>query len=266
MSEFSGLVDSHFHSLSMRTKGLDPHECLERFFSQGGRWALDVAVGIAGWQLRQELALAFKGVYLTAGFHPSEAPGVSEGDWETLQGQLANPKTLALGEVGLDWYRGRDSAGVQREVFRRQVGLALKANLPLVIHNREADTELIQDLDAERWSGKGILHCFSSDLSMARRGLDRGFLLSFAGNVTYPSAAALREVARWVPSDQILVETDSPYLSPQGFRSQPNEPLLAGHTAAFIAELRGVNLADFLEQTGRNFARLLGPKLTDPEL
>ena len=265
MAQFPGLVDSHFHSLSMRGKNLDPHAALVRFFAAGGRWALDVAVDADGWDERQAVATEFSGVFLSAGLHPSRAANLTEHDWSLLAGQLSSPLTLALGEVGLDWYRGREHEAAQRTVFRRQLGLARDAGLPLIVHNRDADRELLEDLDAEGWRGNGIFHCFSSDLAMARQGLDRGFLLSFAGNVTYPSSHALRDVARWAPADRLLVETDSPYLSPQGHRKSPNEPLNAGYTAEVLAELRGVSLVELLEQTAANFARVMGPRLTDPK-
>lgn len=256
MNEFPGLVDSHFHLLSLVEKGLDPAQCLAEFFASGGRYALDVAVDTHGWDQRLAWGVGEERLWFTAGIHPSEASaGV---DLSLLVAQLDHPRCLAVGEIGLDWFRGRDDEVLQRELFRTQLDLAATRGLPIVIHNRQADQELLEDLDSVGWSNQGIQHCFSSDLAFARQALDRGFLLSFAGNLTYPSAANLREVASWAPLDRLLVETDAPYLSPQGFRGQPNRPVRAGTTAQFLANLRGLPLEEILSVTGDNFARLFG--------
>lgn len=257
MNEFPGLVDSHCHLLSLSQKGLDPRECLTEFFGAGGRWLLDVAVDTEGWDRRLSWGDDPR-VWFTAGIHPSEAGVIPPERWADLEAQVGHGRCRALGEIGLDWYRGRDHEGAQRELFRRQLVLAAQRDLPVVIHNRDADAEIIEDLDAEGWKGEGILHCFSSNLDFARRVLDRGFLLSFAGNLTYKSAHSLREVAAWAPLDRILVETDSPYLAPQAFRGQVNRPVHAGWTARCLAEVRGLDLATVLEATGGNFGRLLG--------
>jgi len=262
---FTGLIDSHFHSQSMVDKAMDVGECLTRFFAGGGELALDMAVHVRDGSAREELSERFPGVYIAAGIHPSEAGKVGGDDWILLRKQLSHPKALILGEIGLDWYRGRDREGAQRELFRRQLSLAQELAKPVSIHNREADKELLEDLAAEAWKGPGIFHCFSSDLTLARKGLDLGFYLSFAGNVTYPSSSALREVARWAPADRLLVETDSPYLSPQGFRGQPNQPLNASITATTIAQLRGESLEEFLQQTRSNFRTLVGWAVTGLE-
>jgi TatD DNase family protein len=258
MNEFPGLVDSHFHLLSLAEKGLDPAACLAEFFDAGGRWALDVAVETEGWDRRLAWGAHEPRLWFTAGIHPSEAVRTTDADLDAVAAQTLHPRCKALGEIGLDWFRGRADADPQRRLFRRQLELAAERKLPIVIHNREADVELLEDLDAVGWAGTGILHCFSSNLAFARQVLDRGFWISFAGNLTYPAAANLREVAAWAPLDRLLVETDAPYLAPQGHRGQPNRPALAGKTAAFLAQLRGLTLAEVLAVTGDNFVRLIG--------
>lgn len=258
MNEFPGLVDSHFHLLSLESKGLDPNTCLGEFFESGGRWALDVAVDTRDWVRRLAWGEGEPRIWYTAGIHPSEAATTVEVDWSTLADQLGHPRCLAVGEVGLDWYRGREDEQAQRRVFRAQIEMASARNLPLIIHNRQADAEVVEDLDASGWTGRGIQHCFSSDRSFARKALDRGFFLSFAGNLTYPSSHTLREVASWAPLDRILVETDSPYLAPQGFRGTPNRPRHAGITAQCLADLRSTTLPEILQITGDNFGRLFG--------
>lgn len=254
MNEYPGLVDSHCHLLSLSEKGLDPRVCLQEFFDAGGRWLLDVAVDTEAWN--QRLEWDDPRVFRTAGIHPSEAPLVTSDHWQRLEVQLNHPRCRAVGEMGLDWYRGRDHEGAQREVFRRQLDLGTARDLPVVIHNRDADAEILEDLDAVGWRGRGVLHCFSSNLDFARRVLDRGFFLSFAGNLTYKSAQTLRDVAAWAPLDRLLVETDSPYLAPQAFRGQVNRPVHAGRTAQCLADVRGLPLEAVLEATAENFARL----------
>ncbi|HTH14001.1 MAG TPA: TatD family hydrolase [Spirochaetia bacterium] len=258
MNEFPGLVDSHLHLLSLAQKGLDPVGCLAELFEAGGRWALDVAVDAHDWELRLGWGAQEPRLWYTAGIHPSEAHRTDASDLTAVAQQLEHPRCRAVGEIGLDWYRGRGDETAQRELFRAQLHLAGERNLPVVIHNREADRELLEDLDAVSWAGTGIQHCFSSDRSFARAALDRGFSLSFAGNLTYPSAANLRDVAAWAPLDRVLVETDAPFLAPQPVRGKPNRPVHAGHTARFLADLRGLPLEDVLVATGENFARLMG--------
>jgi TatD DNase family protein len=257
MNEYPGLVDSHFHLLSLVEKGLDPEHCVREFFEAGGRWALDVAVEPRHWEQRLAWATDAR-IGLTAGIHPSEAGRLGPGDLETVEVQAAHPRCLAIGEIGLDWYRGREHETAQRALFRDQLQLAQRLNLPVVIHNRESDREVIEDLDAVAWSGRGVMHCFSSDLAFARHALDRGFWLSFAGNLTYKSSAALREVAAWAPLDRLLVETDAPYLAPQAVRGRPNRPVHAGLTAQVLAESRGSTLGEILQATGNNYGRLVG--------
>jgi len=256
MNEFPGLVDSHFHLLSLESKGLDPRQCVSEFFDAGGRWALDVAVDAQGWDRRLAWGHGEPRLWYTAGIHPSEAAHATAADLQAVAAQLDHERCLAVGEIGLDWYRGREHEAAQRQLFRAQLALAAERHLPIVIHNREADRELLEDLAG--WSGTGIQHCFSSNREFARAALDLGFLLSFAGNLTYPSASALREVAAWAPLDRLLVETDSPFLAPQGVRGRPNRPVHAGLTARCLAELRGLPVGDVLQITGDNFARLLG--------
>jgi TatD DNase family protein len=242
---------------------MDVEDCLQRFFSHGAAFAVDVAVNTRGWAQRLDLAHRVGRLYLSAGVHPSEAAHAQDIDWESLEVQWQHPLTVAVGEIGLDWFRGRHEEGAQRSVFRRQLCRAAELGLPVILHNRSADSEVLEDLREVGWKGRGILHCFSSDQVFAQECLDLGFLISFAGNVTYPSAGGLREVARWVPKDRILIETDAPYLSPQGKRGTPNEPLNAGLTAEVLANLRGESLSEFLACTRENLAGLLGIGPTD---
>ena len=258
MNEFPGLVDSHFHLLSLQEKGLDPLVCLTEFFESGGRWGLDVAVGPQGWNERLAWGKDEPRLWYTAGIHPSEAWSATSEDLDAIGLQLNHPRCKAVGEIGLDWSRGREHEPSQRRLFRYQLTLAAARGLPVVIHNRESDLELLEDLDSVAWSGQGIQHCFSSDLAFARSALDRGFYLSFAGNLTYPSAGSLRDVAAWAPLDRLLVETDSPYLAPQKVRGKPNRMVNSALTVQCLAEVRRLSFEETLQITGDNFSRLFG--------
>ena len=258
MIEFPGLVDSHCHLMSLEQKGLDISACVGNFFEAGGRWLFDVAVDSRQWDQRLSWGESEPRLWYSAGIHPSGAQAFVDSDLAEVSRQLDHPRCLAVGEIGLDWYRGRDHEVAQRELFRQQVALAQAKSLPIVVHNRQADRELLEDLEALGWTGRGIQHCFSSDQDFARAALDRGFFLSFAGNLTYPSASGLRSVAAWAPLDRILVETDAPYLSPQGMRGQANQPRNAGLTAQCLAEVRGLALEEVLRVTGDNFGELMG--------
>jgi len=249
------LIDSHCHLRSLRDKGLDPGACLAEFFEKGGKWLVDVAVDEEGWDERLTWSLGLPTVGHSAGIHPSESQK-PESTLLKLEAQLQSPRCWAVGEIGLDWFRGRTQEAKQRDWFRRQLYLAQRAGLPIIIHNREADTEILEDLKEAGWNGEGILHCFSSDLPFARAVLDHGLTLSFAGNVTYPSAGRLREVAAWAPADRLLVETDSPYLAPQAVRGTTNRPVNVGHTGAVVAGTRGISEASFWESMERNFLRV----------
>ncbi len=257
MNEYPGLVDSHFHLLSLEKRGLDPAECCEEFFAAGGRWALDVAVDAQDWEKRLRWGAREPRLWYTAGVHPSEAGAYTAEDVAAVADQVKHPRCVAVGEIGLDWYRGRDDEQAQRTLFREMLNVAREASLPIVIHNRVADSELREELEAASWTLGGIQHCFSSDQTFARWALDRGFYLSFAGNLTYPANDSLRQVAAWAPLDRLLVETDAPYLSPQPLRGKPNRPVNAGLTAACLAELRRTTLPHLLAVTGDNFARLM---------
>ena len=258
MNSYPGLVDSHCHFLSLEAKGIDPLDCIGEFFAAGGSALLDVAVDHRSWERRLGWGRTDPRIWHTAGIHPSEAAQSKPEDLEAVGNQLLDARCVAVGEIGLDWFRGRNTELAQRELFRAQVQLAMVRGLPVVIHNRQADGEVIADLDEVRWAGQGIQHCFSSDISFARKALDRGFYLSFAGNSTYPSAGKIREAAAWAPLDRILVETDAPYLAPQPVRGKPCRPLHAGLTAQCLAEVRGLSVEEVLRATLENFCRLFG--------
>jgi TatD DNase family protein len=208
-----------------------------------------IAVGSGLDSCRATLAVADReeGVFAALGLHPHQAGEVEEGDVEQLRDLLAHPKAVAVGEAGLDHYRDYSPRDRQLEAFRAQTALAVSLGKPLVVHSRAADEETVAVLAELPEGTRVVLHCFSS-LGLLGPALERGWYVSFAGNVTYPNADELRTAAVRVPSDRLLAETDSPYLAPQPMRGRRNEPANVVHTLAALAEVRGVDSAG-LERT-----------------
>lgn len=205
------------------------------------------------------LALTQERVYAAAGIHPYYAATADDAGIQRLREMAANKRVVALGEMGLDYYKYNDTPrDVQRAGFERQLALAAELGLPIVIHNREADADLAAILDEHHASlAGGVMHCFGSDAAFAERCLVwKDFYISFAGNVTFPKAQPLRDAAAVVPLDRLLVETDAPYLAPQPVRGKRCEPAHVLHTAAALAEVKGVSVEQMNQTTAENAARL----------
>ncbi len=172
----------------------------------------------------------------------------------------ATPVARAVGEIGLDYHYDFSPRDVQQQVFRAQIRLARELQLPVVIHTREADADTVAILKEEgRGDLRGVLHCFTGDQTLARAGLDLGFYVSLAGIITFPKAAELRETARLVPLDRLLVETDSPYLAPVPYRGKRNEPAHVARVIATLADIHGVDAGDMARRTAANFHTLFRP-------
>ncbi len=256
------LIDTHCHLDEHSSQG-QPDELIARAKSAGV--AAFVVIGVGGEEpLEEALSLANERseVVATAGVHPHDAAKTSAALEARIEEALARPEVVAVGEVGLDYHYDLSPREQQAEVFRRFIQLAKRVHKPLVIHTRSAPAETLEILDSEgaRDVG-GIIHCFSEDLTFARRALDMDFDLSFSGIVTFKSAKSVHEVAAWAPSSRILVETDSPYLAPVPLRGKRCEPAFVVHTARRVAELRGVSEAQIAEETSLNACRRLGPAL-----
>ena len=196
-------------------------------------------------------------VVAIVGRHPNEATGFSEPDLDEIERAAADPRARAIGETGLDFYRDRAPREDQLRAFEAQIDLAVRLKLPLVVHTRAAEEETFALLRERAEDATVVLHCFSASGRLAEC-VERGWLCSFAGNVTYPRAGELQAAARDLPEELVLVETDSPFLSPQARRGRPNEPANVTHTAAFIAELRGVAYAELESAIERNAAGVFG--------
>jgi TatD DNase family protein len=202
-------------------------------------------------------------IYATIGIHPHEAKLASDTDFEELAQLAKRPKVIAWGEIGLDYFYDHSPRDVQQQVFLQQLQLAQSAKLPIVIHCRPSDRteDAWQDclkLLQQHWAASGlggVLHCFTGSWEHARRALDMGFMISFAGNVTFPKAQQIRETARQAPLDRMLIETDSPFLAPVPHRGKRNEPSFVKEVARQVGELRGLPTEEIGSQTANNFYR-----------
>jgi TatD DNase family protein len=281
------LTDSHAH-LDMYSDGLP--EVLARAHAAGVGTILAIGIGEGPHEMQRALQIAqeFSGqpatpaIYASAGIHPQEAHRVDAGALAKLARLAEDERVIAIGEIGLDYYHVDNPAvELQRAAFIAQMQVAAVVRKPILIHCRTSELatpeakqkfgpadaweELLELLDAH-WTPTGlggILHCFSGTLRQAGRALDFGFYLSFAGNLTYPRAAGLREVAALAPTGRILIETDAPFLAPIPHRGQQNEPALMVHTAECLAGLRGVSLEEIAALTTANFQRLFPTTVTD---
>lgn len=217
-----------------------------------------LTVGTDGASSRMALAAAeaFPNVYAAVGWHPNEARGFDDADLAELRALSENERCVAIGETGLDFYRETAPPTDQERAFTAQIGLAREIGKPLVIHTRAADDATLAQL-AEADGCSVVIHCFSMPMRLDEC-LERGYAISFAGNVTYKNAADLAEAARRVPQDSLLVETDAPYLTPQVVRKERNQPAFVAHTVAFLAKLRGVSVEELGATVERNAARVFG--------
>ena len=218
-----------------------------------------VTVGTTGASSRAALAAAedFPQVYAAVGRHPNSAGGFDEADLAELRALAAHKRCVAIGETGLDFYREGAPVADQQRAFAAQIELARETGKPLVIHSRAADQQTLDQLEDEASGVSVVMHCFSMPERL-QECLERGYSISFAGNVTYKNAAELADAASRVPEERLLAETDAPYLSPQPVRGSANQPAFVAHTAAFLAQLRGVSVQELERSIERTAARVFG--------
>lgn len=260
------LVDSHCHlaSLSLQGKaGTDLKSILVRAQKTGVTHMLCVACTPQEHEQMLEKVGDYPWIYTACGVHPlnlEEAP-----DWkeEELEEALKAESTAALGETGLDYHYAPETRKLQLDSFARQIALARKLNLPLIVHARQAHADTVALLKSEQARDcGGVMHCFCDEVAMARECLDLGFYISFSGILTFKAGENVREVARYVPADRMLVETDCPYLAPVPVRGVENEPAFVRYTAEFLASLKGLSPKSVCEITSRNFEELFKVKLS----
>ena len=250
------LFDTHAH-LHFPEFADDLPAVLERARAAGVRRLVTIGTDVATSAAALALAGREPGVWATAGIHPHDAAEADETAFAEIERLAADPRVVAIGEIGLDFFRDLSPREVQERTFRRLLELARRVGKPALVHCRDAHAETLAILDDGRVGAVGgVMHCFSGDVAIARRCLDLGLVISLAGPVTYPNARALPDVARFVPGDRLVVETDCPYLPPQGHRGRRNEPAYLALTAARVAELRGEPLARLGPQMSATAQRL----------
>jgi TatD DNase family protein len=246
-----GAIDTHCHLFLMDG---DPGQAVARAHADGVQRLICVGIDSATSHRSLELAQAFRGVFASAGVHPHTASGFDREAGSAIEELLGDPLVIAVGETGLDYYRRLSPVEDQHRAFRTHIALAREFDKPLVVHVREAWDDALRIL-AEEGATRVVLHCFTGDQALAKEACARGYFLSFAGNVTYPNAGVIRQAAMSAAADQVLVETDSPFLPPQHLRGQDNVPsnLMAGLST--IAEVRGIELQAMVETTSTNARR-----------
>lgn len=252
------LIDSHCHldRLELTPYGGQLDGAIQHAHQRGVELMLCVSINMENFPAVRAIAERYDEVYASVGVHPNDNEGHDPSLDELIE--LADhPKVIAIGETGLDYFRSEGDLEWQRERFRRHITAAKKTGKPLIVHSREAREDTLRVLEEERADEVGgIMHCFVEDMATAERAMALGFLISFSGIVTFRNATALQAVARQVPAEMLLVETDAPYLAPIPYRGKPNEPAYVRDVAEFVAKLRGVSFELLAEQTTTNFKRL----------
>ncbi|MFI4962455.1 MAG: TatD family hydrolase [Legionellales bacterium] len=251
------LVDSHCHlnSIDLAEFNNDLAVVLDRARDNDVSHFLSVCVALSDYPELEHMASQYSNINISVGVHPNEeeSPPITS---KVLCDLAANPACIAIGETGLDYYRTttEEAQELQRAAFREHIKASLITSKPLIIHTRQAaeDTLLVMGEENAQDIG-GVMHCFSENLDIAQRAIDLNFYISFSGILTFKNATVLQEVARQIPLDRILIETDSPYLAPVPFRGKQNHPALVKYVAEALAELRGITYEEVAEKTTNNF-------------
>ena len=251
------LIDSHCH---LNYEGLveRQEEVLDHARERGVHGFLNISTRQREWDDVISVAEQHPDVWASVGVHPHEADAHPDLGAAALVERTKHPRVIGIGECGLDYYYDKSDRQAQRERFQAHIDAARQTGLPLIVHTREAEEDTAEILDAavKQDGVTGVLHCFTGSAELARKGLDLGFFISLSGIVTFKNARDLQETAKWLPSDQMLVETDSPFLAPVPHRGQKCEPAFVADTAAFVAELRGEDPERLAESTTANFFKL----------
>jgi TatD DNase family protein len=252
------LIDSHAH-IDLNNFDRDREQVLARARQRGVQAVINIGLDVESSRASLKLAQKYDDVFSTVGFHPHEASKMKDKDLKTLAQLAKDKKVVAVGEIGLDFYRNLSARKSQIEAFRKQLDLAVELGLPVVVHCRQAHQEvfnILSDWVSSTLSAgrlrRGVIHCFSGDIEMARRYIEIGFYISLAGSVTYPSAGELVAVAKEIALDRLLLETDAPFLPPQAYRGKRNEPAYVALIAEKVAQVRGVPRGVVAEAAARN--------------
>ena len=251
------LVDSHCH-LDFDDFGAELDQVVERARGAGVCTMVTICTRLTSFDRVRAIAERYPHVWCSVGIHPHEAASEPDAETARLVELARHPKVVGIGEAGLDYYYDHSPRERQKEVFRRHIEAARLSGLPLIVHSRDADEDTVALLEEGAAKGglTGVIHCFSSTAFLAERALAIGFYISLSGIVTFRNAESLRVIARGVPDDRLLVETDAPYLAPVPHRGMRNEPAFVVHTAGLVAGLRGAETEAFARMTTANFHRL----------
>jgi TatD DNase family protein len=250
------LTDTHAH-LDMLGSDDQIAGAIERARENGVARIITVADKLASSYRAIEIAEKFDGVYATVGVHPHDSESVNKDTLKELERLALHPKVVAIGEIGLDYYKNYAPQAIQQKVFEEQLDLAVYLDLPVIIHDRDADVDVMKAIIKHR-PKKGLFHCFSSSVEFAEQVLAMNYYISLAGPVTFKNADSLMDVAKYIPLTKLLLETDTPYLTPQPHRGQDNEPAYVRFIAEKISEIKGVSLGTVSASTEENASILFG--------
>lgn len=254
------LIDSHAH-LDMDDYEQDLEQVLERSLQGGISNIIAIGIDLKSSIRSAEIAEKYEFIYSTVGYHPHNVKDAGKDELKRLADLASKPKVVAWGEIGLDFFKEYSPREMQINLFERQMGMATDMGMPVVIHDREAHSQIF-DIVRKYSSGDngraGVIHCFSGDYDLAMAFIRLGYYISIPGTVTYKKAMEIKEVAKKIPLDRMLVETDAPYLAPVPKRGRRNEPLYVIYTAQFIAQLRNMDFDEFAERTCENTRMLFG--------
>ena len=251
------LIDTHAHLNLTDSYKKDLPEVVARAREAGVRRIINVGIDLKTSIRALELAHAYEGLYATAGLHPHEVKKATEATYASLEALFEDPKVVAVGEIGLDYAKEYSPRKLQQEHFLRQLALARKLRLPVVIHAREASPDIIELLKSEL-PERFVFHCYAGDVAEARTILDLGGFISVTGIVTFPRAENIREIVRFVPLERLMVETDCPFLTPVPHRGKRNEPAFVRFVAEKVAEVKGISFEQCAAQTTQNAEEFFG--------
>jgi TatD DNase family protein len=255
------LFDTHAHLNAIQYEE-DRVEVIKRAREDGVSHIVVVGFDKETINGAMKLAEQYDFIYAAVGWHPVDAIDLKDEDLQWIESLASHPKVVAIGETGLDYHWDKSPKDVQKEVFRKQIALAKKVNLPIIIHNREATEDIVKILiEEDAKVVGGIMHCFSGSIEVAKQCVDMNFYISFGGPVTFKNAKKPKEVAKVVPLDRLLIETDCPYLTPHPYRGKRNEPAYVKLVAETIAELRGLSFEEISKKTSDNARRVFGINL-----
>lgn len=252
------LFDTHVHLNAYQYKD-DREEVIQRAFDAGVKYMVVVGFNRETIPLALEIAEKHPTIYAAIGWHPVDAIDCTDGDLQWIEKLSTHPKVVAIGEMGLDYHWDKSPKDVQKEVFKKQISLAKKLKMPIIIHNREATEDVLQMLEEEQAKAVGgIMHCYSDSPKYIDQILAMDFYISLGGPVTFKNAKMPKEVAKKVPLDRLLLETDAPYLAPHPHRGKRNEPALMTLVAEEIASLKGLTYDEVVKQTTENALKIYG--------